>query len=87
MTTPDNQAALDAFPDGANNQGQYVWEWFKKHGETIRAALTQESIKDWEKTVWEIYGMADGGGQTVAVAAIEIIQKNHPYHFEEEKKP
>ena len=35
----DTQAALDAFPDGMNYQGQYVWDWFTKNSTTIRAAL------------------------------------------------
>ena len=39
MKEQDTQAALDAFPDGMNYQGQYVWDWFTKNSTTIRAAL------------------------------------------------
>lgn len=38
------QAALDTFPDGMNYQGQYVWDWFTKNSETIRAALTAPDV-------------------------------------------
>lgn len=41
----DTQAALDAFPDGMNYQGQYVWDWFTKNSTTIRAALTAQLTK------------------------------------------
>lgn len=40
----DRQAALDAFPDGMNYQGLYVWDWFTKNSETIRAALTAPDV-------------------------------------------
>ena len=45
MKEQDTQAALDAFPDGMNYQGQYVWDWFTKNSTTIRAALTAQLTK------------------------------------------